>query len=118
MANNSDIREPTKQDKAFERVLDAESAADAALKSGRADAQRLRLEANAQDRRISDRADRRLSKLHARVQEMIASEIETMDTAFEAERADLATPTSLTVITAAARRLARRMVDAPSDSSD
>ena len=94
----------------FERVLDAEKAADQHIAKGRDEAAAILQAARAEERRIAARADRRLQALHGDTQAMIERERVRMVRAFEAERRELATPPPPQQITAAARRLARRLV--------
>lgn len=99
----------------FERVLDAEKAADVRLAQARAAAGALVQAARATERAIAARADGRLRLLHRDLQASVERERARMARAFEAERRDLATPPGSDVIDAAAERLARRLagIDAP-----
>jgi hypothetical protein len=93
----------------FERVLDAEQAADLQIASSREQAAALLQAAHATQRRISTRADQRLQKLHHQVNAAIERECAELLRTFEAQRRELAEPPADTVIAAAASRLARRL---------
>ncbi len=105
----SDHRQTSGAGSGFQRVLDAEKAADARVEAGHRAAREAGQAARAEARRIAARADRRLQALHAGMQEFIAEEKARMAQAFEVERVDLAAPPNDARITAAARRLARRL---------
>ena len=94
----------------FQRVLDAEAAAERRVAGGRQEAEAIRRAALAEARGIAARADRRLQALHAGIQADIARQKARMARAFEAEKGGLSAPPEPDLVRAAARRLARRLV--------
>lgn len=96
--------------RSFERVLDAEKAADVRIAEAREEAEAILQAARGEARRIEARADRRLQLLHGDVNAAIKRDRTRLAQEFKAERRELATPPPEDTIRAAARRLARRLI--------
>lgn len=93
----------------FDRVLEAEKAADLEIATGHDQAADILQAARARDRRITARAERRLQNLHRHIQAEIEHEKGRMQRAFEKQRREITRPPAPEAITAAAQRLARRL---------
>ena len=105
----SESRDHTLEGRGFDRVLDAETAADARIDAATARAGEVLQAARAEERRIAARTDGRLQALYGDINAMIERERVRMVQAFEAKRRDLVTPPPPDRIIEAARRLARRL---------
>ena len=97
------------RDASFDTVLEAERRSEQALKASRAEANRIRQAATAEERRIAVRNDERLQKLHGANQARIANTRKQLIEAFRSERHSLAAAPDPEEIADAARRLARRL---------
>ena len=99
----------------FDTVLEAERMSEKTLRSCRAEANRIRQAASAEERRIAARTDERLQKLHAASHDRIIETGKTLIEAFENERQSLAAAPDPERIADAAMRLAHRLagIDPP-----
>lgn len=93
----------------FAKVLDAEGEADQRLDHKRREAEQICLAAQAEARRVEDRADRRLQALHQAERTWIRDQRHNLVAAFEAEQRDMAADPRRFLTDAAIHRLARSL---------
>jgi hypothetical protein len=107
MSDNGASATASVQVAGFDTVLDAERTSEQALRESRAEANRIRQAATAEERRIAARTGERLQKLHTANQKQMADTRRVLTEAFENERQSLAATPDPDEIAAAAERLAR-----------
>ena len=111
MSDNRSNLTDSARDASFDTVLAAEGASEEALRTSRAEANRIRQAATAEERRIAARTDERLQKLHNANQRRIIDTTKRLIEAFESERQSLAVAPDPDEIVSAATRLARRLAE-------
>ena len=97
------------RDASFDTVLKAERESEDALRASRIEANRIRQAATTEERRIAERTDKRLQKLHAANQRRISEARLTLAQAFEEEQGTLSADPDQGEVATAAVRLARKL---------